>query len=75
MSSPLFEIIGIKPHGLRPPRFIVHSSGTLGGATKHFPKYRHLAQMLLSSSEAMRKLNPPTSNGGGKNRIMYSLGY
>ncbi|KAI6033665.1 hypothetical protein BKA83DRAFT_4179361 [Pisolithus microcarpus] len=57
------------------PRFIAHSSGTLGGATKHFAKYRHPDHMSLSSSEAMRKLNPPTSNGGGKNRIMYSLGY
>ncbi|KAI5997007.1 hypothetical protein EDD15DRAFT_2247442 [Pisolithus albus] len=74
MSSPLSEIIGRKPHGFRPPRFIAHSSGTLGGATKHFAEYRHPDHMSLSL-ETMRKSNPPTSNGGGRNCIMYSLGY
>ncbi|KAI5990909.1 GH3 auxin-responsive promoter [Pisolithus albus] len=57
------------------PCFIAHSSGTSGGATKHFQKYRHRDHVSLSTSEAMKKLNPPTSNGGGKNCIMYSLGY
>ncbi|KAI5997067.1 GH3 auxin-responsive promoter [Pisolithus albus] len=57
------------------PCFIAHSSGTSGGATKHFPKYRHPDHMSLSTSEAMKKSNPPTSSSGGKNCIMYSLGY
>ncbi|KIK16197.1 hypothetical protein PISMIDRAFT_686591 [Pisolithus microcarpus 441] len=61
-----------QPHG---SCFIAHSSGTSGGATKHFPKYRQPDHMSLSTSEAMRKSNPPTNNGGGKNCIMYSLGY
>ncbi|KAI6094510.1 GH3 auxin-responsive promoter [Pisolithus sp. B1] len=56
------------------PSFIAHSSGTSGGATKHFPKYRHPDHMSMSTSEAMRMSNP-TSKSGGKNCIMYSLGY
>ncbi|KIO12049.1 hypothetical protein M404DRAFT_962542 [Pisolithus tinctorius Marx 270] len=56
------------------PCFIAHSSGTSGGATKHFPKYRHPDHMSMSTSEAM-KMSNPTSKSGGKNCIMYSLGY
>ncbi|KAI6003454.1 GH3 auxin-responsive promoter [Pisolithus orientalis] len=56
------------------PCFIAHSSGTSGGATKHFPKYRHPDHMSMSTSEAM-KMSNPTSKSGGKNCIMYSLGH
>ncbi|KAI5991932.1 hypothetical protein EDD15DRAFT_2274400 [Pisolithus albus] len=53
------------------PCFTAHSSGTSGGATKHFPKYHHPDHMSLSTSDAMKNPNPPTSNGGGKNCITY----
>ncbi|KIJ64579.1 hypothetical protein HYDPIDRAFT_111943 [Hydnomerulius pinastri MD-312] len=56
------------------PYFIAHSSGTSGGATKHFPKYRHPEHMSTSTSQTMQASNP-TSKNGGKNCIVYSLGY
>ncbi|KAF8840790.1 hypothetical protein BDN67DRAFT_968105 [Paxillus ammoniavirescens] len=56
------------------PYFIAHSSGTSGGATKHFPKYRHPEHMSTSTSQTMQASNP-TSKHGGKNCIAYSLGY
>ncbi|KAF9240244.1 GH3 auxin-responsive promoter [Melanogaster broomeanus] len=56
------------------PYFIAHSSGTSGGATKHFPKYRHPDHMSTSTAQTMQASNP-TSKHGGKNCIVYSLGY
>ncbi|KAF9222975.1 hypothetical protein BS17DRAFT_802745 [Gyrodon lividus] len=56
------------------PYFIAHSSGTSGGVTKHFPKYRHPEHMSTSTSQTMQASNP-TSKHGGKNCIVYSLGY
>ncbi|KAH7885483.1 GH3 auxin-responsive promoter [Phlebopus sp. FC_14] len=56
------------------PYFIAHSSGTSGGATKHFPKYRHPEHMSTSTSQTMQASNP-VSKHGGKNCIVYSLGY
>ncbi|KAI6151501.1 GH3 auxin-responsive promoter-domain-containing protein, partial [Pisolithus tinctorius] len=45
------------------PCFIAHSSGTSGGATKHFPKYRHPDHMSMSTSEAMKMSNPTSKSG------------
>ncbi|KAH7919002.1 hypothetical protein BV22DRAFT_1199727 [Leucogyrophana mollusca] len=56
------------------PYFIAHSSGTSGGATKHFPKYRHPEHMSTSTSQTMQASNP-VSKRGGKNCIAFSLGY
>ncbi|KAI6141471.1 hypothetical protein BKA82DRAFT_962577 [Pisolithus tinctorius] len=57
----------------RLPCFIAHSSGTSGGAMKHFPKYCHLNHMSMSTSEVM-KMSNPMSKSRGQNCIMYSLG-
>ena len=56
------------------PYFIAHSSGTSGGATKHFPKYQHPKHMSTSTAQTMAASNP-VSKTGGKNCVVYSLGY
>ncbi|EIW81168.1 hypothetical protein CONPUDRAFT_82204 [Coniophora puteana RWD-64-598 SS2] len=56
------------------PYFIAHSSGTSGGKTKHFPKYQHPKHMSTSTAQTMAASNP-TSKTGGKNCVVYSLGY
>ncbi|KAI5985503.1 GH3 auxin-responsive promoter-domain-containing protein [Pisolithus albus] len=54
------------------PVFIAHSSGTSGGASKYFPKYRHPEHMSRAMAETLRLANPPSKNAG-KNCIVFSL--
>ncbi|KAI6011140.1 GH3 auxin-responsive promoter [Pisolithus marmoratus] len=56
------------------PVFIAHSSGTSGGAAKHFPKYRHPEHMSKAMTETVRVAIPQSKNAG-KNCIMFSLAY
>ncbi|KAI6042179.1 GH3 auxin-responsive promoter [Pisolithus marmoratus] len=56
------------------PVFIAHSSGTSGGKTKYFPKYRHPDHMSRAMAETARLANPQSRNAG-KNCITFSLAY
>ncbi|KAF8061520.1 GH3 auxin-responsive promoter [Lyophyllum atratum] len=57
------------------PAFVVSSSGTSGGVSKYFLKYRHPPSTSSSAIKAMKAFSPAFTSTGGTHCIIYNLRY